>query len=77
MLKEQWIPLYQSMMLGYDSTACLTAEEQRAIPYVIIANQLICTAWFAGIEKYAHLFEVNKKMTKWLIERFEELCLEI
>jgi len=77
MLKEQWIPLYQNMMLGYDSTACLTAEEQRAIPYVIIANQLICTAWFAGIEKYAHIFEVNKKMTKWLIERFEELRLEI
>ena len=53
--------------------AHLTDEERKAIPYVILANQLVCVAWFAGQDKYAELFEINKHMTLWLIERFEEL----
>ena len=53
--------------------AHLTDEERKAIPYVILANQFVCVAWFAGQDKYAELFEVNKQMIHWLIERFEEL----
>ena len=46
---------------------------QKSLPHVILANQFVCVAWFAGQDKYAELFEINKKMTLWLIERFEEL----
>ena len=58
---------------GYDAVAALTPQERSAIPYVILANQLVCVAWFAGQEKYAELFEVNKRMTLWLISRFDQL----
>ena len=51
----------------------MTAEERRAIPYVILANQFVCVAWFAEQEKYAEIFETNKKMTLWLMEKLLEI----
>ena len=70
---DQWLAVYRNIICGYDSVAHLTDEERKAIPYVILANQFVCVAWFAGQDKYAELFETNKKMTLWLIDRFEEL----
>ena len=40
---------------------------------MILANQFVCMAWFSEQEKYADLLEINKCMTSWLIERFDEL----
>lgn len=51
----------------------MTREERRAIPYVVLANQFVCVAWFSEQDKYAEIFEINKRMTLWLIEKFEEL----
>ena len=70
---DKWLGIYRDIICGYDSVAHLTDEEHRAIPYVILANQFVCMAWFAEQEKYAELFEINKRMTAWLIEKFEEL----
>lgn len=53
--------------------AKLTEAERNAIPYVILANQFVCVAWFAEQDKYAEIYETNKRMTAWLIERFGEL----
>ena len=39
----------------------------------MLANQMGCVAWFAGQEQYAELFEINKRMTLWLIGKLEEL----
>lgn len=41
---------------------------------MILANQFVCVAWFAEQEQYLELFETNKRMTKWLLERFDALC---
>ena len=68
-----WLEIYRDIICGYDSVVHLTYEERKAIPYVILANQFVCVAWFAGQDKYAELFETNKKMTLWLIDRLEEL----
>ena len=70
---DKWLEIYRNIICGYDSVAHLTDEERKAIPYVIFANQFVCVAWFAEQNKYAELFETNKKMTLWLIDRFEEL----
>ncbi len=70
---ELWLKVYRNIICGYDSVARLTQEERMAIPYVILANQFVCVAWFAGQEKYAELFETNIRMTLWLIECFGEL----
>lgn len=72
-VNEKWLAVYRNIICDYDSVAHLTDEERKAIPYVILANQFVCVAWFAGQDKYAELFEINKKMTLWLIDRFEEL----
>ncbi len=70
---DKWLGIYRDIICGYDSVECLTVEERRAIPYVILANQFVCVAWFAEQDKYAELFETNKRMTLWLVDKFEEL----
>ena len=70
---EKWLEIYRSIICGYDSVAHLTEEERSAIPYVILANQFVCVAWFAGQDKYAQILETNKKMTHWLMARFAQL----
>lgn len=70
---DKWLRLYRDIICGYDSVAHLTDAERQSVPYVILANQFVCVAWFAGQDKYAEIFETNKKMTAWLIENFEEL----
>ena len=70
---DRWLETYRDIICGYDSVAKLTEAERSAIPYVILANQFVCVAWFAEQDKYAEIFEVNKRMTAWLIERFDEL----
>ena len=70
---DKWLGIYRDIICGYDSVAHLTDNERKAIPYVILANQFVCVAWFAEQDKYAEIFEINKRMTVWLIERFEEL----
>ncbi len=69
----KWLEVYRNIICGYDSVARLTDDERNAISYVILANQFVCVAWFAEHDKYAELFETNKRMTLWLIQRFEEL----
>ena len=68
-----WLGIYRDILWGYDSVVHLTEEECRAIPYVILANQFVCVAWFAEQDQYAELFETNKAMTLWLMERLEQL----
>ena len=70
---DKWLRIYRDIICGYDSVARLTDTERQAIPYVILANQFVCVAWFAEQDKYAELFETNKQMTEWLMEKSEEL----
>ena len=70
---DHWLETYRDIICGYDSVTHLTEAERKAIPYVILANQFVCVAWFAEQDKYAEIFETNKRMTAWLIEKFEEL----
>ncbi len=65
--------IYHNIIAGYDDVVTLSEVEKLAIPYVILSNQFIAVAWFSEQEKYQDLFEVNKKMTEWLMEHLEEL----
>ena len=70
---DRWLGIYRDIICGYDSVVHLTDEERKAIPHIILANQFVCVAWFSEQDKYAEIFETNKRMTAWLIEKFEEL----
>lgn len=72
----QWIEIYKNIIYGYDSVVKLSASEIKAIPYVILSNQLICCAWLSEQEKYKNVFQVNQKMTKWICENFDKLMIE-
>lgn len=72
---DDWIGIYQNILAGYDSVVHLTQEEREAAPYVVLANQLVCVAWFANQPQYAQLAHTNCLMTRWLVERIEQLKL--
>ena len=73
---NQWIMIYKNILYGYDEVVKLSDNEWKAIPYVIITNQLISTAWFSEQEKYRELYETNKKMTEWMLHNFDDMLFE-
>ncbi len=70
---KKWLEIFKNIMYGYDDVVKLTDEEKQALPYVVLSNQLLALAWFAGQEKFAEVYETNKKMTEWLVKVFDEL----
>jgi len=72
----QWIIIYKNIMYGYDEVVKLLDNEWKAIPYVVITNQLIATAWFSEQEKYRELYEINRKMTEWMLKNFDKMLFE-
>jgi len=72
----KWVQIYKNIIIGYDDVVKLTKAEKKAIPYVVLSNQLLALAWFAGQEKFQELYETNKKMTEWMVNMFEELKVE-
>lgn len=73
---NQWVEIYKNILYGYDEVAKLSDNEWTAIPYVIITNQFISTAWFSEHEKYKELYEINKKMTVWMLENFDNMLFD-
>ncbi len=70
---SKWLEIYRNILWGYDSVVKLTNEECAALPYVVMADQLVSTAWFSEQDKYTELFEINKRMTQWLITISDKL----
>ena len=73
---KKWIMIYKNILYGYDEVVKLSDDEWKAIPYVVITNQLISTAWFSEQEKYRELYETNKKMTEWMLHNFDDMLFE-
>ncbi len=73
---QKWVTIFQNILFGYDAVVKLTAEEKKAIPYVVLSNQLLALAWFEGQEKFQELYETNKQMTEWMAGVWDELCIE-
>ena len=73
---NQWIMIYKNILYGYDEIVKLSDNEWKAAPYVVIANQLISTAWFSEQEKYGELYETNKKMTEWMLLNFDNMLFD-
>ena len=72
---DKWTGIMKEILYGYDSVVRMNAEEKEAVPYMILTNQLISTAWFADKDKYRDLYETNLKMTRWIIRNFDKLKL--
>lgn len=70
---EKWVEIYKEIIIGYDSIVKLSGDEFKAVPYVLLSNQLIATAWFAEQEKLKDFYDVNIKMTRWIVNNFDKL----
>lgn len=73
--EEEWLVFYQNLLKGYDSVAKLSDAERQAVPFVLLANQFLCVAWFAGETRYPELLDTNRRMTRWLLQQFDRLRL--
>lgn len=73
---SQWIQIYKNIIYGYDAVVKLVEEEKKAIPYVVLSNQLLALAWFEGQEKFKDLYKINRKMTEWMVGVFAQLSIE-
>ena len=73
---DKWLQIYHNIIHGYDSVVGLTNEERVAIPYVLLANQFTCIAWFSTMDKYKDIFESNVNMAKWLMQVWEKLKIQ-
>ena len=69
----QWIMIYRNILYGYNEVVKLSDNEWKAIPYVVITNQFLSTAWFSEQEKYSEIYETNKKMTEWMLHNFDKM----
>ena len=67
--EDRWLESWKALLAGYGPAE----NERRAAPLVLLGSQFVCVAWFAGQEKYREIFETNKKMTHWLLERMGQL----
>lgn len=71
--RENWPAFARAVLAGYDSAAPLTEAEWRAIPTVILGNEVLCTAAFAGDRQYQGLLEANLRMLSYLLENMPNL----
>lgn len=71
--RDRWFILLHQILNGYDSAAHLTPTERQAVPYVLLAIQLICVSYFSGFEKHKALAETNLAMLQWLIAHREKI----
>lgn len=72
---RNWIVLYKEILKGYDTVIHLTENEKKAAPYVVFSIQLICTAYFSSMDKFADLARVNEKILLHLAKHTEELSI--
>jgi AraC-like DNA-binding protein/Ser/Thr protein kinase RdoA (MazF antagonist) len=74
---EQWLPILNGILQGYDWENPLTIEEKKAIFYVICTIQLICVAYFSdqnnADDTTKKLAQTNRNMLEYIIQKKEEI----
>ena len=66
--RENWPVFVSALAEGYGSVSALSAEERAALPTLMLGNEVLSIAAFAGSSKYRDVFEVNMRMLPWMME---------
>lgn len=66
--QENWPAFVRALVAGYDSVSPLSNAERAAIPTLMLGNELLAIAAFAGSSKYREVFDVNMRMLPWMRE---------
>ncbi|MBR4068765.1 MAG: phosphotransferase [Clostridia bacterium] len=70
---SRFAALAKAVWRGYHAHSPLSEKEQRALPDMVIAIQLICIAAFTGSDTYAVLAQTNKQMLEGILSAEEQL----
>lgn len=65
--QENWPVLCKAVLAGYDRVSPLTEAEWAAVPTLLLGNEVLCLAAFAGSSKFREVFEVNQRMLGWML----------
>ncbi len=66
--RENWPTFTRALLTGYDSVSPLTDAERAAVPTLLLGNELLALAAFAGSSKYKDVFDVNLRMLPFILE---------
>ena len=66
--RENWPVFCRELLAGYDSVSPLREGEKAAIPTLILGNEVLAIAAFAGSSKYQAVFETNLRMLPYILE---------
>ncbi|MDE7398216.1 MAG: helix-turn-helix domain-containing protein [Oscillospiraceae bacterium] len=70
---DKFPEILNSILRGYHSVNALTAEEKKAIYYVICSIQMICVAYFENVNEYKDLAKINREMLLYIIEQKDQI----
>ncbi|MDE7361567.1 MAG: helix-turn-helix domain-containing protein [Oscillospiraceae bacterium] len=70
---DKFLAILDAILHGYDSINPLTAEEKRAVYYVICSIQMICVAYFESVNEYKDLARTNREMLVYIIEQKDQI----
>ena len=65
--QQNWPLFCKAVLAGYDSVSPLTAQERAAVPVLMLGNEVLAIAAFAGSSKYKDIFDVNMRMLPWMM----------
>ncbi len=66
--RENWPDFSRAVLAGYDQVSPLTETERAAVPTLILGNELLALAAFAGSSKYQDVFDVNRRMLPYILD---------
>lgn len=70
---DKFLVILDTILHGYDSINPLTAEEKKAVYYVVCSIQMICVAYFERVNEYKDLARTNREMLVYIIEQKEQI----
>lgn len=70
--QENWPVFCKAVLAGYESVSPLSEAERSGIQTIMLGNEVIALAAFAGSSKYRAVFETNRRMLPWMLAHMPE-----
>ena len=69
-IRARWPALFEGILRGYDSVNPLTEEEKKAVFHVLCSIQMVCVAYFEGVDDPHHreLAKTNREMLVYIAQ---------
>ena len=72
-IQAKWPDVLEAILRGYDSVNPLTPEEKQAVFYILCSIQMVCAAYFEGVEEFRELAKTSRDMLPFIAESKERI----